>query len=187
MKEIEILVEVYGNEETVLAKLQKFDYKGDKETTDIYYYDPLRDALKPQENGRLRECFRLRDKNGTASIAYKVDHFEKDDTWIFSDEYETKIDSFEQMQNIVKKLGLKELVTIKNCKKTFVHGDFEIVLEKVENLGLFMEVEYCTDQDIDVQEMKKRIRGFIDGLGIKVSEELNLGKPEMMVRKKQLF
>ena len=51
MKEIEILVEVLDDVENVLKALDKFQYEGDKETIDVYYYDPLRDTLKPNSAG----------------------------------------------------------------------------------------------------------------------------------------
>ena len=46
-----------------------------------------------------------------------------------------------------------------------------------------MEVEYCTNDDVDVIKVKKEIQKFIDDLGLNVSSELNMGKPEMYMRK----
>ena len=84
---------------------------------------------------------------------------------------------------ILKKLGLKELLTIHNSKRIYVTDKYEIVLETVKNLGYFLEVEYCTNEDVDVSFVKSQIQDFIDSLGIKISKELNMGKPEMMIKK----
>ena len=46
-----------------------------------------------------------------------------------------------------------------------------------------MEVEFCTNEDVDVSEIKKQIQSFIDEIGLKVSKELNMGKPEMYMKK----
>ena len=47
-----------------------------------------------------------------------------------------------------------------------------------------MEVEASLEtEDCEVLAEKEKIQDFIDGLGIAVSEELNMGKPEMMLRK----
>ena len=46
-----------------------------------------------------------------------------------------------------------------------------------------MEVEYCTNEDVDVKKEKTKIWDFIKSLGINVSDELNMGKPEMYLRK----
>jgi adenylate cyclase class IV len=58
-----------------------------------------------------------------------------------------------------------------------------IEFESVKDLGLFLEVEFCTDDDVDVATVKKEIQQFIDSLGLAVSKELNAGKPELMLRK----
>ena len=49
-----------------------------------------------------------------------------------------------------------------------------------------MEVEYCTNEDVDVKNIKKQIQEFINSLNLKTSKELNIGKPEMMLNKKNI-
>ena len=49
-----------------------------------------------------------------------------------------------------------------------------------------MEVEYCTDKDVSIKKVKKEIQEFIDELKLDVSKELNLGKPEMMIKEKNI-
>ena len=67
MKEIEVLVEVYDDIKKVKKALKKFEYKGNKVTIDEYYYDPLRDTLKPDKDNQLSHCLRLRKKNDECS------------------------------------------------------------------------------------------------------------------------
>ena len=182
MKEIEILVEVYSPIEEVIKVLDKFTYEGVKETIDVYYYDPERSNLKPNSNGEIDEVCRVRTKDNKNYITYKVDNFDNG-KWLYSDEYETEVGNIYMITEILKKLGLKELLTIHNSKRTYVTDKYEIVLETVKNLGYFLEVEYCTNEDVSVSSVKEEIQKFIDGLGIKVSGELNMGKPEMMIKK----
>ena len=182
MKEIEILVEVYSPIEDVIKVLDKFSYEGVKETTDVYYYDPLRSNLKPNSKGEIDECLRLRTKENKNYITYKVDNFDNG-KWLYSDEYETEVLDINMVKKILDRLGFKELLTIHNSKRTYVTDKYEIVLETVKDLGCFLEVEYCTDLDVSVSLIKNEIQEFINGLGIKVSEELNMGKPEMMIKK----
>lgn len=182
MKEIEVLVEVYDNIDKVKDILNKFDYKGNKVTIDEYYYDPLRDTLKPDKDGELFHCLRLRSKNDEYSITYKDDVFDNG-KWLYSNEYETKVESIEMLKEIFNRLGLKKFIEINNQKETYIYNDYEIVLENVKDLGIFLEVEYCTNDDVDVKEVKKEIQSFIDNLGIRVSAELNMGKPEMYMKK----
>ena len=90
------------------------------------------------------------------------------------------------LNKIIERLGLVPLLTIHNKKKTYVTDKYEIVLEDVKDLGHFLEVEFCTNEDVDVKKVKEEIQEFIDSLGIKVSEELNMGKPEMMIKRKKI-
>ncbi len=184
MKEIEILVEVFDSKEVVLEKLKLFNFQGVKKTLDIYLFDPLRKNLQPNSNNRLTESCRLRNKNGQALLAYKTDNFDENGVWIYSDEHEVKISDFKTGHTILSHLGMQPLIELENEKHTFLTDEFEIVFEDVKNLGLFLEVEAHTLSEAEsVQDVKKRIQKLIDGLNIRVSEELNAGKPELMLRK----
>lgn len=182
MKEIEILIEIKSDKVEVLKALKNFEFQGIKKTLDIYFYDPLRDNLKPMGGGRLHASFRIRQKDGKNFIAYKVDHFENGE-WSHSDEYETEIGEFDVMVNIVEKLGFKELVRVENEKHTFRVDDYEIVFEEVRDLGLFLEVEKMTEvEDKKVKDTKEMIRTFLKTLNIEFGLEQNAGKPELMLR-----
>ncbi len=185
MKEVEILVEVYDDIEKLKNVLKQYTYVGLKRTIDEYYYDPLRKNLKPDEKGRLNHCMRIRSKNDEFFVTYKDDVFENE-KWLYSDEYETKIESIEMIRNIFSKLGLIKFIEIDNEKETYIFEDYEIVVENVKDLGIFMEVEYCTNEDIDVKKVKDKIQKFIDNLNINTSEELNMGKPEMYMKKNNI-
>jgi adenylyl cyclase CyaB, putative len=186
MKEIEILVEVLSDKDEALKKLSAFTFLGEKHVLDIYYTDPLRQNLKPDASGRLTASFRLRSKDDKALMTYKIDHFNGNGIWVYSDEYEIKISDFEVAEHIIANLNLKELVRIDNYKFTYETPEYEIVLENVIGLGLFLEVELRSQvADDQVDAVKRQIQKFIDSLDIKVSDELNAGKPELMLRKKQ--
>ena len=183
MKEIEVLKELYTDIETSKNKLNNSTYVGCQTTIDTYYYDPLRNNLKPNESNQLKECFRTRKKHNKYYITYKIDKYDEEGKWLYSDEYETLIGSIKVIEQIIKQLGLKELLTIKNKKTEYINDGYSIVLEEVENLGNFIEVEKCTDEDIDVKREKQRIDKFMKGLNLETSQELYLGKPEMMLKK----
>ena len=57
----------------------------------------------------------------------------------------------------------------------------------MNELGLFLEVEKLNVKDSDnIIKIRKSIDKFIDRLGINVSSELHIGKPEMMLKSKSL-
>ena len=95
-----------------------------------------------------------------------------------------EVSDYETTMKIVTHLGFKPLVELDNERYIFLAEDYEIVLDDVKNLGLFLEVEKLTAvHDGDLSSAKKEIWNFINSLGIKVSGELNMGKPELMLRK----
>lgn len=180
-KEIEILYTLDESIESSIKKLSAFENCGIKETLDVYYYDPLRKNLKPSPDGRLFASFRLRDKQGKYSMTYKTDHFEAD-TWSHSDEYEIAISDFKKGIEIVKALGLKDLVRVYTKKHVFQGSGFEIVLEEVAGLGNFIEIEYLDSGTGDVETLKEGIRHWVQDRGILVGLEMNAGKPELLLR-----
>ena len=87
---------------------------------------------------------------------------------------------------ILESLGFKILTQIENKKYTFLTDKYEIVYEDVKNLGFFLEVERLSvDDNENIADVKKEIRNFIKSLDIKIEEELNAGKPELMLRSKK--
>lgn len=183
MKEVEILVKVLDKKAKVIKSLKKFKFLGVKKTLDVYFYDPLRANLSPDKSGKLNECFRIRKKNKKAFLTYKIDRFDNSNIWLYSDEYEVEISNFQTAIKIIKKLGFKNLINIENEKYTFLSNRYEIVLEDVKDLGLFLEVECLSANNKEsINKTKKDIRKFIKLLDIKIGKELNVGKPELMLK-----
>lgn len=183
MREIEVLVELLDDIEATKEKLKAFDYQGEKKVIDTYYVDPKRKNLKLNDKNKLMECCRIREKNGKFSVAYKIDNY-KGDKWLYSDEYETEIKDLHAMELIFDALGLEVLVIVDNTKHTYLTPDYEIVIEEVNGLGNFLEVEALNDDErFSVDEIKAKIYQFIDNLDLNVGEELNSGKPELLLNR----
>ena len=184
MKEIEILVSFDDTKEEILEKLSKFKFAGEKEIYDTYYVDELRDNLKPEADLRMNETFRVRRTGDDCLITYKKNNFEGK-RWIYSDEYETTAKDYKMVEKIVEMLGLKAQVVVHNKRKVYKHNEYEIVLEEVEDLGLFIEVEIMiSDDKEDVIKVKEKIRQFINELGLKNVREFNVGKNQLLLSKK---
>ena len=176
MREIEILVKVNESKESALNKLESFQKKGIKETID-YYYD-----LKEKEP--ITKWLRIRKTKDKNFITFKEDHF-KEDKWSYSDEYETEIKDENIVKKILENLGYESLVTVDNTKYLFQEGNFEIALEDVKNLGVFLEIEKMNvEESENVDEVRKEIFELIKKTGIDTSEEVHVGKPEMLMEKK---
>lgn len=183
MTEIEVMVTFDNTKEDVLNVLSQFEYVGEKEIIDTYFIDPLRKNLEPESDLRLNETFRIRKYNDTCYLTYKKQHF-KGKQWVYSDEYETKVEDYETIKLIVLLLGLEELITVHNKRTIYKSKDYEIVFEDVKNLGYFIEVEKLSSDDKDELEIKEEIRSFIRSLKLKNVKELNIGKNQFLLSKK---
>ncbi len=183
-KEVEILVEVLEDKALAMEKLAGLNYLGDKQTLDVYFFDPLREDLQADSDGQLKNCLRIRQQDDKTLLAYKIDHFNEQGIWLYSDEIETVVADYDKIEMILIKLDLKELIRIENTKSTYTTDKYEVVLEEVKNLGLFMEVErHDVSDDEDIIKVKEEIWQWLTGLNIKATQELTMGKPELMLRK----
>ena len=183
MKEIEVEVTFDNSLEEVIEILSKFEFKGEKEIYDIYYFDPLKKNLQPEPNLRLNETFRVRRNEEGCFITYKKQHFEGK-SWIYSDEYETKVEDYDVIKKIVEMLGLEPLISVHNKRRVYRYNEYEIELEEVENLGVFIEVERMGNNSEDEIKVKEEIRDFIRSLKLKNVKELNIGKNQYLLSQK---
>ncbi len=182
-KEIEILWRLSDSWESAAQKLLGVDFVKEKKIVDYYLFDPLRKDLQPDENVRLSKCLRIRESESGGHLTFKHDHFEND-VWLYSDETESGVEHADVILSLFKSLGFEELVVVDVEKRYYISGNYEIALEKVKGLGNFIEIEYHSNTEItDVHAARDEICRFIDSLGIKIGEEENAGKPELLLRK----
>ena len=182
--EIEVLVKVESNLDMLkdyFAKLAKFKHK--KHIKDYYFYDPLRNNLKPDDSGHLYESLRVRDAGSVFSLTNKIDCFDNNGKWNYSDEFETDISDFDNTITILKNLGFKQLTEVDVIKTYYELGDYEIAVEEVLRLGTFLEVEYKGIVLNNHADIKSKIELFINGLPCITSRDFDGGKPELMIRK----
>lgn len=183
MKEIEILVQVLDSKEQALKKLESLEFDGKRDIYDIYYYDPLRSNLKPNSQLELNACLIVRQVNQKYFLIYKLDHFDEFQQWSYADEWNTEVKNSSTLIKILDHLGLKPLLTLKNTRYVYQSFNYQIVLEEVQNLGLFLAVKYQTDSNQAIRLIKENLKTFLHGLGLHVTEELHTGKAELMLQK----
>lgn len=184
MKEIEILFRLNESKGAVFEKLKKLKSIGEKRVIDEYYSDDS-ELFKPDSKGNILNWFRIRQAKDKTFVTFKKDNIKENGDWLYSDEYETEVSDYETAKKIFTSLGLKPLIIIDNTKYIFLKNDFELVVEDVNDLGLFLEVEILdAKDDADISAERKRILEFVESLNLKIGEELNIGKPEMMLKKR---
>ncbi len=164
MQEIEILYNLTENFSAAERKLKK--KFGKPLLVDIYdkYY----------KIGR-RRCLRLRRTANKRLLTYKQDVYQGK-KWLYSKEFEAPV-SQEIVKILERRLGVD--VKYRIIKHIFETDQYQIILERIPQVGVFLEVEK-RGRARNIERAKNEIRKFVKGLGIKTGKELNQFKPEIV-------
>ena len=199
-QEIEIQV-VLKNPEQVEEKLKPFFVK-EKKQKDEYFVPKHEDFFALE---RPIKYLRVRHEEGNDQLCYHFLHFDKDITdpeaLLTTDEYETKVEDPKMMSTILKKLDMTNTVTVtkhrkiydfsgfENSKfskhrKTFDYKNFEIVIDHIEELGYFMEIE-AKKLLGSVEETKKKCYEILEEIGAEWAKPSIGGYPRMILKKNE--
>jgi len=141
MKDTEIEIQVKVDRVTNLIAFLKNNAKHLRSTHQIdeYYTPKHRNFISPRP---IKEWLRLRCAENESSITYKNWVYGKSGKSWHCDEYETKIESLDQMRKIFKVMNFKLLIKVNKKREIWKHKAFEISIDKVKGLGKFIEIEY---------------------------------------------
>jgi adenylate cyclase, class 2 len=161
--EIEIQIQAENITNLLIFLEENGVFLGEKHQIDHYFTPAHRNftAIKP-----INEWLRLRESSGKYSINYKNWHREKDGRSNYCDEYESSVESLEQLRLIFNALDIKPLVIVNKMRKLYRYQDYEIAIDSVEKLGDFVEIEYKgTGIDKDVSEITQETIAFLKKIG----------------------
>lgn len=153
--EIEIKFRVDFNE--IREKIENLGARLIREEVqeDLYFSVPLPRLL------RIRHIINL----GEVILGYKEIQDEKNEEF---EEIEVKVEDFEKMKEILTRLGFGEDVWVKKHRLVYKLDDVTFELNRVENLGDFLDIEVIGE---DVREAKGKIWEIAQKLGL---NELNV-------------
>lgn len=156
MREIEVKFKIEDSE-PIKAKINKLaaTYRGRCFQVDRWM-DTEDDQLKKRGWG-----LRLREENGRATFTFKGELIEGE-RFREQKEIEVEVKDCKKMRKILEGLGYKERYILRKEREKWEKEDLEIVLDRVENLGTFLELE----------GNKKRIEEAIRNLGLKKAERI---------------
>jgi adenylate cyclase class 2 len=123
---------------------------------DIYFNHPSRDFSTSDE------ALRMRKVEGKYYLTYKGPKIDK--LTKTREELNVEVDDWDGAIRILGALGFVEVLPIKKMRRYFTLRDFEVMLDEVEGLGSFVEVEKKGDYN------PKELIDFLEGLGVKGSE-----------------
>lgn len=133
--ETEIKIKITEEEYNTLNDMMKRDasFIKDNQQKDTYYNFVHRSFLKEDI---ISEWLRIGERSGKIILNYK--HWYD----VHCDEYEVELDNKENMEKILKILGLEQIAVVDKFRKTYLYQKkYEVALDKVEKLGYFIEIE----------------------------------------------
>ncbi len=195
MIEVEIKVKISDpNQVRKRFEENKGVYKISLHHEDTYFNMPkgLRDFKQTDEALRLRKSieFNRDDK----AIAQKINYFitykgkKIDKTTKTREEIEVKINEIEDMKNLLKLLGFREVFTVVKERELyeflFKDAKIEALIDYLPILKRhFVEVELMTESYEDIENSKKILFQFLEKFGIKKEESIRKSYLELIAEK----
>ncbi|MFA5828320.1 MAG: class IV adenylate cyclase [Candidatus Shapirobacteria bacterium] len=138
-QEIEIKIQIESNINLFSFLEKEAKFIGEKHQIDKYFTPAHKNFIEPRP---VKEWLRLRDSSGKFSINYKNWHYDTFGKSNYCNEYETPIESLQQLEKIFDVLDIKEVVTVDKVRKLYLYQEYEIAIDSVKNLGDFVEIEF---------------------------------------------
>ena len=195
MIEVEIKVKIY-DPNLMRKNFNDFNgvYKLSLHHEDTYFNMPsgLRDFKQTDEALRLRKSIEFNRDNKTN--IQKINHFitykgkKIDKTSKTREEIEVKIDEIEDMKNLLKLLGFREVFTVIKERElydfTFQDTRIEVLIDYLPILEqYFVEVEILTESINNVETAKEILFQFLEVFGIKKEESIRTSYLELVMKK----
>lgn len=95
-------------------------------------------------------------------------------------EHETEVADVVEMANIINELGYVPYSDITKIRQKAKIGDIEICLDKVEKLGVFVELEKLCEHDADIAKITAELWQFLHSFGINKTDEVLEGYDVMI-------
>ncbi len=137
---------------------------------DIYYNAPHRDF------GVTDEALRIRSMDDTSYMTYKgkkLDVLSKT-----REEFETSVDGG-QARSILEALGFVRSGVVCKKREVLILDDITICLDRVDDLGEFLEVETVADSDIDGH--REALFDLLEKIGVKKEASIRTSYLEMLM------
>jgi len=173
MKEIEVKA-VVRDKDQLIAKLTQLGVALGESVVqdDIVFAEDVASFTKFIPNANF---LRLRTQGGQTILTYKRSEANE----LSSTEHETVISNPDEMTAIIQQLGFMEAVRVNKTRRRGRYRDFEICLDEVGGLGIFIELEKLVDNG-DVLVIQEELFQFLESLGISRDDQVTQGYDTLM-------
>ena len=169
-KEIEIKIQINSEQlnvlQTWLDKNAKF--VGQLEHEEYYLDNPNDSFLFTASQGYkdAYKYFRVRLTSDGDSACYKSFYVDtQTGKTTHCDEVEVKLVDGKQTLQLLKAIGFTDQTLIQKARKTYITDGFEIVIDELKNVGIFVEIEIKQQVD-DVKIGLQSINNLLKKIGI---------------------
>lgn len=162
IREVEEKVEDYG------------EFIVEKKESDIYFNSPWNDFRKNDE------ALRIRKDNEAVTITYKGPKI--DSTTKSREEVKLNIDDYQSGVQLLKSLGFTPFGEVVKIRKIYNLGGATVSVDKVENLGKFLEIELQA-RESEVDEKRMQIFGLAKRLGFYEEQSIRKSYLELLMEK----
>lgn len=175
MREIEVKAKVH-DKDSLITKLKSHgvELSVPLKQRDIVYHEP--GALPTIVGSNFLRVRIENDKNATFTLKQTVKDLDKI-------EHETEISDATEMLKIIELLHYEPFNDLTKIRQKGTFKDYEICLDEVENLGIFVELEKLADDDADGEAVKKELWQALDELGIREQDHVTKGYDVLMREK----
>lgn len=175
---MEVEVKVRIIEEDIERKIEEFGaaFVGFEDHTDTYYNTPYRDFSETDEALRIR-CTEAEGSEITSILTYKGAKVDEDSKT--RKEVEVRIEDARKMDEILSLLGFSKAGNVIKKRRNYRMDEISIVLDDVEHLGRFIELE-MTSEDEDFKLQKEKIFKILKELGFDKTEVIRESYLELL-------
>lgn len=185
MKNVEVEIQVKINKSSPLLKFLKENarFVDSSKEIDEYFIPCCRNFtdVKP-----TKEWLRLRNKAGKFTVTYKNWHYLKSGKSTHADEYETEVKDIDQLRQLFLALKFRPLIKIEKSRKKYMYKNFEIAVDKVKDLGDFMEIEYKSEIKQDPVAITDSMINLLKKIGVGKIIRNYVGYPFMILFPKEI-
>lgn len=178
-REIEVKLEItQDNYKKYLAFFLKNGVRHTKKEQNDIYFSP---KYRPFFGGDIDdECLRVRVMKDKNILSYKKIFFGNSEDDIHLAEHECEVSNLEEIVKILERLDIEQVLTLSKVRDSFMYQDiFEISLDKVQNLGCFIEIE-VKDDTLSVSDANQKLKELISYLGLNLSNRNLEGYANML-------
>ena len=176
-KEIEVKFQLDNSNMNILQDwlTKNTKYEGEVSYSDYYLDNPDSTFFYMASGGYkdILQFVRIRTSLEKNFICYKNRHITEEGKTLYCDEYETEVKDGNISLKIFTALGYTGQIVLNKKRKTYTTKEFDVVIDDVEGLGIFVEVELKNHEldgiaklhkylkDIGIKKIKQFDRGYI--------------------------